>query len=224
MFSKTQIPNAITVLNIFIASISLLAVFRGYFELSIRLVFLCLSIDVLDGLLARKLNAMSEEGELLDRVTDRIYQVMVPSLLYASMSSWSFISQIYVSLVITVSFWRLIRKVPAKDKFIGLPLFSHTFIIITGYLSEHVVPAWFMLVMAILSALPIPYFRRFGKGRATETKGTLWQIRFILPLLLSLSPYEPLKFLFFAIEVIVLIYVLLGWIPLVGLFKVDSHK
>ncbi|MGB9725749.1 MAG: CDP-alcohol phosphatidyltransferase family protein [Fervidicoccaceae archaeon] len=221
MISKNQIPNMVTILNIFVASVSLISIFRGYFELSIRLIFLCLSLDVLDGLLARKLNAMSEEGELLDRVTDRIYQVIAPALLYASLSSWSLISEVYVSTSITVAFWRLIRKVPAKDRFIGLPLFSHTFIIIFGYLSEHLIPAWFMMIMVVLSTLPIPYFRKLGKGGPTETRGTLWQIRILIPLILSFSPYQPLKLFFLLSEVLLLVYILFGWLPFM---KELTHK
>ncbi|MEM0179598.1 MAG: CDP-alcohol phosphatidyltransferase family protein [Fervidicoccaceae archaeon] len=214
MLKKSQVPNTITVLNTFVASYALLLSFRGDNVLAIRLIFISLALDVLDGLLARKLNSMSEEGELLDRVTDRIYQIIVPSLIYVQSQSWSFLSQLYACLIITVSFWRLIRKVPSKDKFLGLPLFAHTFVIIAGYLSGFIPPPYLLLAMAALSALPISYFRRFGKGEPRETKGTAWQLRMGIPLILAFSPYGQLSLFFTVLEILVLLYAFAGWIPL----------
>jgi len=213
MADRKSIPNAVTVFNTFVSSLALLAAFKGNYELSIRLIFICMSLDVLDGLLARKLNAMSDEGELLDRVTDRIYQVLAPSLIYVSASSWSLASQAYAALIITVSFWRLVRKVPSKDKFAGLPLFAHTLVIIFGYLGGYLLPGYAMIIMAVLSAVPIPYFRRLRTGGPGETRGTLWQLRISVPILLALVPYAPLSLLFRSLLIFAAFYVAFGWVP-----------
>jgi len=213
MADRKSIPNAVTVFNTFVSSLALLAAFKGSYELSIRLIFVCMSLDVLDGLLARKLNAMSDEGELLDRVTDRIYQVLIPSLIYVNASSWSLTSQAYAALIITISFWRLVRKVPSKDKFAGLPLFAHTLVIIFGYLGGCLLPGYAMIIMAVLSAVPVPYFRRLRTGGPSETRGTLWQLRISAPILLAFIPYASLSPLFRALLIIAAFYVAFGWVP-----------
>jgi CDP-diacylglycerol--serine O-phosphatidyltransferase len=215
MTRKSQIPNIVTISNTFLASFSLICAYSGSTELAIRLIFLSLSLDVLDGLLARKLSSMTEEGELLDRVTDRIYQVIVPSLIYVEAMSWSFIAELYAASIITIAFWRLIRKVPAKDRFIGLPLFTHTFVILCGYLSNNIPPVYLMVLMAALSAAPVPYFRRLFKTKPDSTSGTFWQLRTAVPLLLSIVPYNPLQLFFHSLEIGIIFYVLLGWLPFI---------
>lgn len=215
MTRKSQIPNIVTISNTFLASFSLICAYSGSTELAIRLIFLSLSLDVLDGLLARKLSSMTEEGELLDRVTDRIYQVIVPSLIYVEAMSWSFIAELYAASIITIAFWRLIRKVPAKDRFIGLPLFTHTFVILCGYLSNNIPPVYLMVLMAALSAAPVPYFRRLFKTKPDSTSGTFWQLRTAVPLLLSIVPYNPLQLFFLSLEIGIIFYVLLGWLPFI---------
>ncbi|HEW63628.1 CDP-alcohol phosphatidyltransferase family protein [Fervidicoccus fontis] len=214
MINRKDLPNLVTVINGLVGSFALLLAIRGETELSIRLIFLSLSLDVLDGLLARKLNAMSESGELLDRVFDRVYQVIAPSIIYCYMQNWNVGSMFYSASIITLSFWRIIRRTPSKEYFLGLPLFVHTFVILSSYLSGIALPYYLMLVLVIASLFPIKYFRRIRNLSPNETKGTFWQIRIIVPLFLSIIPYSKLEILFELLFYIFIIYALFGWIPL----------
>ena len=213
MFSKSIYPEMVTVSNGFIASLSLLLIVSGNIELGVRLIFLCMALDVIDGFLARYLNVASEKGEFLDRVFDRLYQVVAPSLLYCSISDWSLGSIVYASIMITTGFWRLARRVPNREYFAGLPLFTHTLLITSFYISGTLFPYYIMITLAVASIIPIKYYRRNPKYSPVENKGTYWFIRLIIPLILSLSPFNPLKPLFLVIEYTVLVYAVVGWIP-----------
>ncbi len=210
---RTIIPELITTLTGVVSSVSIMLVVKGEVELAIRLIFLCLALDTLDGLVARALNASSERGEFLDRLFDRLYQVMVPAIIYAQITDWNALSVAYSSLIITISFWRLARRVPSREYFAGLPLFVHTIVIISGFLSGFVPPPWVMILLCIASAIPVKYYRRRTVFSHTENKGTYWHFRLAIPLLLSIAPYEKIGIIFLVIEVATLAYVLLGWIP-----------
>lgn len=211
---KKELPNYVTIFNGFLASLSILLVANRYTDMAVRVIFLSMALDVLDGYLARKLDAMSEKGELLDRVFDRLYQIIAPSILYCIMNEWSIGSMFYSSLIITISFWRLTKKVPSKEYFSGLPLFVHTFLILLSYLSGLLIPYFIMLVFAFLSSLPLKYFRRVVTYGQNETTGTFWQLRIIIPLILAIIPYSGLNEIFEIFLFLIIIYSIAGWIPL----------
>jgi CDP-diacylglycerol--glycerol-3-phosphate 3-phosphatidyltransferase len=69
--------NLITVLRIILAPIILLCMFIGNYKISIFLFFLASVSDYLDGYLARKFEAESELGEILDPIADKILVVFL---------------------------------------------------------------------------------------------------------------------------------------------------
>lgn len=229
MFSKKSIPNCITVAMGLVGSLSILLLALGHADLSVRLVFLALSLDVLDGYLARRLGAISEKGALLDRLYDRLYQVIVPAIIYLQQSSISpgfkLLSIAYGSILITVAFLRIAEVRPSTLWFTGIPFNIHTIIIISSYIRGVLIPPYVMLLLLIPTILPIRYIKRLGlTSRATDRDaGSLWQLRFSVPLLLAVAPYDRVPFVFEALMALAFIYVLVGWAPLY-LFRAEASR
>ena len=70
----SEIPNLITLSRIVISA--LLLFLSLPFWLFIVLYIICGVSDILDGFLARKLNAESKKGKLLDSVADLLFTIM----------------------------------------------------------------------------------------------------------------------------------------------------
>jgi phosphatidylserine synthase len=213
MLTKKSLPNLVTLTMGFVASIAILLIGLGQDLLAIRLVFLALSLDVLDGYLARKLNATSDKGALLDRLFDRLYQVIVPVTIYLKLTSGSILSIIYGAVLITVSYWRIAEVKPSSAWFTGLPLNIHTLVIISSYLSKLVIPPAVMLLLLVPTLLPINYAKRLGEPGQSTNKGTFWQIRLVVPLILVFMPYDEITWFFYLLLSLAFAYVLVGWIP-----------
>ncbi len=215
MVSKwlNSLPEIITVSTGLLATYALYAILLGNVETGVRLIFSCMALDVLDGLLARKLGVSSERGEFLDRLFDRYYQILVPSVLYVYISDFSFKAILYSMLIITISYWRLARRVHTREYFAGLPLYTHTIVIISSTFSGIVVPPYIMILLAILSLVPIKYYRRQTSFSHLENRGTYWQLRLLVPLIFVVLPYNSITYLFTAMEILIFLYILLGWIP-----------
>jgi CDP-diacylglycerol---serine O-phosphatidyltransferase len=76
---KNQIPNALTLLNVFCGSCAVVSILDGrYTEGSLFLV-VCLIADFLDGFTARLLNVKSEMGKELDSLADMVSFGVVPA-------------------------------------------------------------------------------------------------------------------------------------------------
>jgi len=209
----SSLPEIITVSTGLLATYSLYAILLGNVEVGVRLIFLCMALDVLDGLLARKLGVSSERGEFLDRLFDRYYQILVPSVLYVYTNNFSFEAILYSMFIITISYWRLARRVHTREYFAGLPLYTHTIIIISSTFSGIVVSPYIMILLAILSLIPVKYYRRKTSFSHLENRGTFWQLRLVVPLVFVFLPYYKITYLFMIMEILIFLYIFLGWIP-----------
>lgn len=76
-----QIPNIITLLNLFCGSWAALAFFKGQNKEGIILICIALIADYFDGALARKLKVNSEMGKQLDSLADMVSFGFVPSVI-----------------------------------------------------------------------------------------------------------------------------------------------
>jgi CDP-diacylglycerol--glycerol-3-phosphate 3-phosphatidyltransferase len=94
----TNIINLITTIRIMLAPIILFLLMTGNYLLSTLLFFLAGLTDYLDGYLARKYNAESQLGEILDPIADKILIVFI--LLGLSVSLDSFLIAFLSSLII----------------------------------------------------------------------------------------------------------------------------
>ena len=75
-----QIPNFVTLLNLFCGSVAVIFAVNGFLVASAFLAFLGIFFDFFDGLLARKLNAQSELGLQLDSLADVVTSGLVPGI------------------------------------------------------------------------------------------------------------------------------------------------
>ena len=75
---KKHIPNLFTLFSLFSGCMALVFVFNEEYELVWIFAFAAGILDVLDGLLARLLNAYTKIGESLDSMADMVSSGVVP--------------------------------------------------------------------------------------------------------------------------------------------------
>ncbi len=72
MLKKSQIPSAVTLIRLVIAPVLFYMILENQYILSVFLLIFAGFTDILDGYLARKLDATSDKGAYLDVITDFI--------------------------------------------------------------------------------------------------------------------------------------------------------
>ena len=95
----TKFINLLTVIRILLAPIILLFLIFGEYLLCIFLSLLAGVSDYFDGYLARKYNAESELGEILDPIADKILVVFL--LIGLSVNLYSYLMAVMSSLIIS---------------------------------------------------------------------------------------------------------------------------
>lgn len=78
---KKQIPNIVTLLNLFCGCIAVVFAVDGHFLPAVFFVCLGIFFDFFDGLLARKLNVQSPLGIQLDSLSDLVTSGVVPGII-----------------------------------------------------------------------------------------------------------------------------------------------
>ena len=138
------LPNAITLLNLFLGCIIILLLIENNIEVKYIFIIslICMVLDFLDGYIARKLNAKSEIGLQLDSLADMISFGLVPGIilynlfLNAPSSSVGSISSSFIPftgfLITLSSAYRLAKFNTLKSNskyFKGLPTPANTLLI-----------------------------------------------------------------------------------------------
>ncbi|WP_378185219.1 CDP-alcohol phosphatidyltransferase family protein [Aquimarina sp. W85] len=157
MWIKKQVPNIITLANLFCGCIATLLAVQGHLEMAALFVMLGIFFDFFDGLAARLLNAQSELGLQLDSLADMVTSGVVPGIImfqlltqvlgkpfyitpptWASDQIWASFDSSYVSLIgflITLaSAYRLAKfnvDTRQTSSFIGLPTPANTLLILS---------------------------------------------------------------------------------------------
>lgn len=80
---KRNLPNLITLANLFVGSSAIFLLFQGLILWVLICAAGCLLLDVLDGLVARRLNASSNLGGQLDSMADLVSFGVLPSCILA---------------------------------------------------------------------------------------------------------------------------------------------
>ncbi len=93
---KKQIPNIITLLNLFCGSIAVIFAVQGHLELTALFVMLGIGFDFFDGLVARLLNAQSEIGLQLDSLADMVTSGLAPGIVMYQLLTQVFGKPFYV--------------------------------------------------------------------------------------------------------------------------------
>ena len=98
-----QIPNALTLLNVFCGSCALVSILNGRYTEGVTFLVVCLIADFLDGFAARLLNVKSEMGKELDSLADMVSFGVVPAaILYKLLTTatiFSFMQASYYPLL-----------------------------------------------------------------------------------------------------------------------------
>lgn len=215
-FGRSDVPNLVTVTMGLTASLSLAMSALGRDVLAVRLAFLALSLDVLDGYLARKLGAVTEKGALLDRLFDRLYQVVLPATLYVRLMQGDPLAIVYCVAFITLSYVRIVERPPSRRWFMGLPLNVHMIVVLSSFArGGRPIPPWLMLALLALSAVRIRYVKYSLRGEMLEEASDVtYPVRLAVPLALALIPYEgPALLAFEVLFWAALAYAALGWVP-----------
>ena len=90
---KKQIPNALTLLNLFCGSIAVILAINNNFVASALFVFLGIFFDFFDGFAARKLNVQSELGLQLDSLADMVTSGLVPGIIMYKLLSLTVVTE-----------------------------------------------------------------------------------------------------------------------------------
>ena len=214
--------DAVTLCGVGLASSSMILGIGGHYEWALTLVALSYAMDVIDGIVARRLGGWTKEGLMLDRASDRISQVVAPIVIY---SSWLRPSGLdlalltaYSSLMVSVAIYRLVyRVVETLNYYSGLPMFVHAIILLSSVGLRDPIDPLILLGLAALSAAPIPYMRKVKRLPGPSPAAPA---RLLLVALIAAAPHveAAAMIVFTFVRVAAFTYALLGPLPpLLGL-------
>ena len=230
---KAQVPNSITLLNLFCGCIAVVMVANNDFQLAFFFVCLGIFFDFFDGFFARKFKVSSPLGLQLDSLADMVTSGVVPGfVMYKLMShldSFGAESYIpYLGFIITLgACYRLANfniDERQTDSFIGLPTPANALFIMSLPLinvafyddnfSGIIFNKWFLIVLTLLSAYimnaEIPLFSLKIKN-FSFSKYKL-QIGFLVASILLLIFFQ-----YLGIPIVILLYILLSIINNLGI-------
>ena len=171
---KAQIPNTITLLNLFCGCIALVFAFHRYFEMAFAFVCLGIFLDFFDGFFARLFKVSSPLGLQLDSLADMITSGIVPGLIMYQLmvdnstpSETSYLQIFpYLGFIIALgSCYRLANfniDTRQTDSFIGLPTPANSLFILSLplvlkntdslFVIEALTNQWVLLIITLFSA------------------------------------------------------------------------
>ena len=76
-----QVPNTLTMLNLFLGTIAIIAIWLNNIPAALILMGVCLLADILDGAVARKLKVANELGIQLDSLADVVSFGVLPGVM-----------------------------------------------------------------------------------------------------------------------------------------------
>ena len=226
---KAQIPNTITLLNLFCGCIALVFAFYRQFEMAFGFVSLGIFFDFFDGFFARLFKVSSPLGLQLDSLADMITSGIVPGLvMYQLMitnetpvaTSYTQIFP-YLGFIIALgSCYRLANfniDTRQTDSFIGLPTPANSLFILSLplvlqhtdslFVIEALTNQWILLAITLFSAYilnaEIPLFSL--KIKKFNFKDNVLQVVFLMSALVLLIFLN-----YLAIPLVIVTYVLMS--------------
>ena len=160
---KLKIPDYLSLVSLFFAWLSIVAILKNSPNFSIVFMLSAFSFDFLDGYFARKLNIASKKGRIFDSFVDIFTYSVFSALFYLSFLSPNISSGIIVGFFITsFGVLRLLRYIDEgilKDKkgnyYRGITVLHINVFIISGYLIKSFTGFWdggiFSLLLFFLS-------------------------------------------------------------------------
>jgi CDP-diacylglycerol--serine O-phosphatidyltransferase len=176
MKAKHLIPNAVTLANIALGFLAIVAAARGQFERAVMLSFCAALCDLADGKLARALDATSKFGMELDSLSDMVSFGIAPAVL-VYLSVLQVLGPVGIAIAVAYALCGALRL--ARYNVDSGPLGQVTFLgcpipIAAGYIWSLVMvrqslPSWLIAAatlaigVAMVSTLKVPKFRK-GNG------------------------------------------------------------
>ena len=232
MWIKKQVPNTITLLNLFCGCIALVFAFNKEFEMAFYFVSLGIFLDFFDGFFARLFQVSSPLGLQLDSLADMVTSGVVPGIvMYQLMGSSSGYPKLgwivepfpFVGFLITLgSCYRLANfniDTRQTDSFIGLPTPANALFILSLPLVLRNLDSFFVLELltnpfvlvgiTLLSVYmlnaEIPLFSL--KIKQMSLKKNALQILFLLSSVVLIASFQ-----YAGIPLVIVFYVLLSLI------------
>lgn len=166
---KSVVPNLITAGAVLAGYISIIESFQGNFLVASACIIIACILDMLDGRVARLMNASSEFGVQFDSLADAINYGVAPALLFYQLyfNSWGIWGILLSFLIVASAAVRLARFNVTADSdipttfFTGLPSTMSAFVMASFVLFAHAVypnygsPYTAMVVIAVLAFLMV---------------------------------------------------------------------
>jgi CDP-diacylglycerol--serine O-phosphatidyltransferase len=215
------IPSLATFSSLIFGVLAIMVLADGNFLLAAILILLGSILDVLDGQLAVRLNALSDIGKELDSLADMITFGVAPTLLVYHLLLLVGVDQ-FVAMVVSMGFviggaYRLARFNTRPGErggyFKGLPIPMASALVIAGSFWQHwVVNIWWTVLVISASYLMVSPFPYPKSTRVLSLPGWFWGL---MVLLVGISwvvvGWQGVPFAFF------LLYAITG--PLLLIFK-----
>lgn len=164
---KTAVPSVATVSSLLLGVLAIMVLFDDRFFLAGLLIILGSILDVLDGQLAFRLDAISHLGKELDSLADMVTFGVAPTILIYRLMVYVGVAN-HVAILSSLVFvlagaYRLARfNTITSDRrayFKGLPIPAASLILITGSFWQHwVINIWWAVVVVLVSYLMVSVF------------------------------------------------------------------
>ncbi|UII54958.1 CDP-diacylglycerol--serine O-phosphatidyltransferase [Cytobacillus spongiae] len=161
---KAQAANALTMSNLMLGGFSVIATLNDQLKVSLLLIFIAALLDRFDGMVARKLQIVSELGKELDSMSDIISFGVAPALLLyvGVLHEFGAPGAFFTIFYIGCGALRLAKFNISENNgyFIGLPITAAGCLLTLSYLTLSVIQTQGILFLIIvLSFLMISPFR-----------------------------------------------------------------
>jgi len=173
--AKYLVPNAVTLANIAFGVLSVISAAEGRLVQACVCIFVAGLCDMVDGKIARALDATSKFGQELDSLSDATSFGFAPAVLIYLAAlrdlGWEGIavSVLYaLCAVVRLARFNIDTREISKVSFLGLPVPCAGGYIVTLVLVRQGLPPWMVAVgtaivaVAMVSTLKVPKFRKVG--------------------------------------------------------------
>jgi CDP-diacylglycerol--glycerol-3-phosphate 3-phosphatidyltransferase len=165
-------PNLLSLFRLVFAPLPVIMIAHGHDTAALMLVLLAIVTDILDGMLARRLNQVSELGKLLDPLADKIgiATLVIALAVYRDFPVWAaamIVGRDVLILLGGLLFLSTHPTPPMSNYFGKLTALAWTLLIIS-YLTPFVAVQRVLLIAAVIMA-PVSfyfYLRRFFRSNS----------------------------------------------------------
>lgn len=217
---KRNIPNIITLSNLFCGLLSIVLIFDENFILSGSFILLGALFDFLDGFTARFLSAYSEFGKQLDSFSDLVTFGIAPAMILFQLFSCTKVSfPLIICFLFPICAAIRLSKFnindEQKNEFIGLPTPAAGIFIAaislnynqTNIFGNEIFLLIISIILPILLVSKIRFFSlKINKGESKKSKENIFRIILIISSIIILLS----TFSFVTIPFIVILYLILS--------------